>query len=48
MCAYMAPRFEKLTTPHQQNQLLAKTKPNLLFKSGERSRLRTALEDGLD
>jgi hypothetical protein len=30
----MAPRFEKITTPHQQNQVLAQTKPNLLFKSG--------------
>ena len=30
----MAPRFEKFTTPHQQNQVLAQTKPNLLFKSG--------------
>lgn len=30
----MAPRFEKFTTPHQQNQVLAPTKPNLLFKLG--------------
>jgi hypothetical protein len=34
----MAPRSEKITTPHQQNQVLAQTKPNLLFKSGMRSR----------
>jgi hypothetical protein len=48
----MAPRFEKITTPHQQNQVLAQTKPNLLFKSGERrlwqetsdSRSKSALE----
>jgi hypothetical protein len=34
----MAPRFEKFTTPHQQNQVLAQTKPNLLFKSGQAER----------
>jgi hypothetical protein len=32
----MAPRFEKITTPHQQNQVLAQAEPNLLFKSGQR------------
>jgi hypothetical protein len=35
----MAPRSEKITTPHQQNQVLAQTKPNLLFKSGESKRI---------
>jgi hypothetical protein len=34
ICAHIAPRFEKLPTPHQQNQALARRKPDLLFKSG--------------
>jgi hypothetical protein len=34
----MTPRFEKFTTPHQQNQVLTPTKPNLLFKSGIRTK----------